>query len=415
MKTKEKATRKRRPKGMGTITNLGKGRVRPYMASVSDSPIGYFKNHKDAELCLLHYFLRSYRMMPAKIIGIDDVESLFTEYIYNLQQEGRIDENLKYVTDADIQDYCSLFMLRIENQKLTLPTATLKISNTPTFKEIWEKVWEEEISLKSVSTQRNYKTAFNKVKIIHNIPIDKIRTMDMQNIIDEELCKVSNMNSLNNIKIMCNYVFTYAIRFSYVTTNFSEYVKIKQPTGKSEEKIGRIPFTNDEIKIIMEDKSYEAKIVLCYIFTGMRPIEFINLRKENIDLENRIMIGGQKTSNGKNRTIPIHNLILPIIKELYENENGKYIFYSEYTRDYAYTKYRVEIYKPLMKKLNLNHNDTYDTRHTFADLCFYNHVDEYAKKKIMGHSIGDLTLRVYTTATNEFLLNEINKISLDFC
>lgn len=412
MKTKEKATRKRRPKGMGTITNLGKGRARPYMASVSDSPIGYFKDHKDAELCLLHHFLKLYHMIPADILGNYELESLFTEYIYNLQHEGKIDYNLKYVTDSDMQDFYSLFMIRLDNQKLISSASSTKFIDSPTLKDVWKKVWEEEISLKSESTQASYKTAFKKMIPIHKIPISKLRTNDLQTIIDQESQNVSSITSLNNIKIVCNYIFNYAIRYDYLSTNYSEYIKIKQPTAKKKNNVGRIPFTDDEIKIIMKDQSYEAKIVLCYIFTGMRPIEFINLRKENIDLEKRIMIGGQKTSNGKNRTIPIHDIIFPIIKELYEKEDGEYIYLSKYTRKYAYNKYRSEIFKPLMKKLNLQHNDTYDTRHTFADLCFYNHVDQYAEKKIMGHSINDLTLKVYTTASNEFLLSEINKIKV---
>lgn len=410
MKTKEKATRKRRPKGMGTITNLGKGRVRPYMASVSNSPIGYFKDHKGAELYLLHHFLKVYHMIPATILGDNDLESLYTEYIFDLQQEGKIDANLRYITNSDIQDYCSLFMVRLDNKKII--SSSIKFINSPTLKDVWEKVWVEEIELKSENTQKNYRTAFKKLEKLHNIPIDKVKTIDLQTIIDKESLKVTSTTALNNIKIVCNYIFTYAIRFDYVTTNYSMYIKIKQPTVKPKDRLGRIPFTNEEISTIMNDNSYEAKIVLCYIFTGMRPIEFINLRKENIDLNKRVLVGGQKTKNGKDRTIPIHDAILPIIKELYESETGLYLFYSEYSRQYAYNKYRLEVYKPLMEKLNLNHNDTYDTRHTFADLCFYNNVDQYAVKKIMGHSIKDLTLRVYTTATNEFLLNEINKIKV---
>jgi integrase len=54
------------------------------------------------------------------------------------------------------------------------------------------------------------------------------------------------------------------------------------------------------------------------------------------------------------------------------------------------------------------------TRHTFITKAKAYNVDEYILKLIVGHSIEDITEKVYTHRTIEQLRNEIeNKIILD--
>ena len=51
-------------------------------------------------------------------------------------------------------------------------------------------------------------------------------------------------------------------------------------------------------------------------------------------------------------------------------------------------------------------------RHTFATLAKLAGMNEYARKKIMGHSCKDLTDDVYTHAPIEYLKKQINMIKL---
>lgn len=424
MKKAKEPIRKRRPKGMGAITNLGSGRERPFMASMYDKPIGYFKTYREAEMCLLRHILKKYRMMPGSICGNETLEAAYTDFIYDLQQSGKLSSNIKYISDSDIDDYNSVFIHRIENNKMAVSASSLSVNKCPTFAEIWKIVFDDEIVLKSDSTQAQYKTAYKHLEALHNVPVNQIMAKDMQCILDDFVFQGYKKSPVNAIKIVCKYIFNYAIANGLISTDYTMYVKIK-PIENNDTRIDvitkkiipaskRIPFTQEEIAKLYHDNTDESRIVLIYIFTGMRPNEFLKMKSSDIDLKKHIMIGGSKTKNGLNRAIPIHDIIYPFIKELSTKaNNNEYLLYPTVLRGTAYTKYRLEIYKPVMKRLNMPHNDTYDTRHTFADLCFYNHVDEYAKKKIMGHSITDLTLNVYTTASDEFLLDEINKIKIE--
>lgn len=62
-----------------------------------------------------------------------------------------------------------------------------------------------------------------------------------------------------------------------------------------------------------------------------------------------------------------------------------------------------------MNHLKMKHN-LYDARHTFATLCNEFELNDYLVKKMMGHSCKDLTKDVYTHASIERLVNEVNKL-----
>ena len=64
-----------------------------------------------------------------------------------------------------------------------------------------------------------------------------------------------------------------------------------------------------------------------------------------------------------------------------------------------------------MKHIGLNHLP-YDTRHTFATLAKLYKVDDFARKRIMGHKSADLTDDVYTHTLQNELYTEIQKIKI---
>ena len=110
-----------------------------------------------------------------------------------------------------------------------------------------------------------------------------------------------------------------------------------------------------------------------------------------------------KTEAGKERIVPIH----PAIRDLIV---GKYHIDNEYLIEASYDTYRrglIKIYKEF--GLNPDHKP-HDGRKTFVTLAKKYNVDEYAIKRIIGHSISDLTEDVYTERSNEWLYNEICKI-----
>ena len=57
-----------------------------------------------------------------------------------------------------------------------------------------------------------------------------------------------------------------------------------------------------------------------------------------------------------------------------------------------------------------HHQNQHDGRVHFVTLAKKAEMDEYALKRIVGHKIDDLTERVYTRRTVEWLISELDKI-----
>jgi len=98
----------------------------------------------------------------------------------------------------------------------------------------------------------------------------------------------------------------------------------------------------------------------------MRPSELLGIKIENINLDERYMVGGVKTKAGKNRIIPIHSKILPFVKHLYSDKKTYLVEYSE-NKPMSRSKFIYEFEKT-MKCLNMNHLP-HDGRHTFASMA----------------------------------------------
>lgn len=141
-------------------------------------------------------------------------------------------------------------------------------------------------------------------------------------------------------------------------------------------------------------------MILIGIYSGWRPQELAMLRCSDIDFENNLMKGGMKTDAGTDRIVPIHPKILDLIKKNYEaalRMNSDYLFNDpngQQGTTMTYDKYRHRFDK-VMDRLKMDHHP-HETRHTFITKAKLAHVDEYAIKKIVGHTTSDITEAVYT-------------------
>ena len=109
------------------------------------------------------------------------------------------------------------------------------------------------------------------------------------------------------------------------------------------------------------------------------------------------MKGGMKTDAGKNRVVPIHPVILPLIEKRFSPEN-EFLFNDDNGQQgtyMTYDKYRGRFVKA-MKRLKLTHRP-HETRHTFITKAKECHVDEYILKLIVGHAITDITKKPIPT------------------
>lgn len=76
----------------------------------------------------------------------------------------------------------------------------------------------------------------------------------------------------------------------------------------------------------------------------------------------------------------------------------------------TYFQYR-NSFNNVIKELRLNPNHrAHDPRKTFVTLAKKSGMDDYALKRIIGHKITDITERVYTVRSIDWLKEEMKKI-----
>lgn len=286
-----------------------------------------------------------------------------------------------------------------------------------TFKEAYEAWAKTELENKGPSRQGQLKAAFDKCAPLYNIKMKDMRKKQMQDLMDQY--SESSDTTQANIKSVFKVVFTYCMENDIVNKDYSAFVKTKL---KGSESI-HAPYKPEEIALLWENLSaevplayskydlrpiYPVDIQLMLIYTGMRPSELLNMKTCNVHLDKRYMVGGMKTKAGKNRIIPLHDDILPLVEKRMK-EAGDYLIPYKMDRPPSLDQFRKYMYDPLMEKLGMDHLP-HDGRHTFATYAARFDLNKLMVKMIMGHASKDITEAVYTHRTAEELVTEVNKI-----
>lgn len=283
-----------------------------------------------------------------------------------------------------------------------------------TFSEVYEK-WSENYfpTLSNPSSIRTVKAAYAYCNGLYNMRMRDIRVSHLEGTV---LNADVGDSTKSRIKSLFNMMYKYAVAHDIVDKDYAAVMFANGNPIKRERTKEVVPFTQEEVSLLWDNINVAfADMVLIGIYTGWRPQELAILKVADIDLEAGTMLGGLKTDAGKNRIVPIHSLIRPLIENrmreaatmqsefLFNDANGQQGTYM------TYDKYRHRFEK-VMKCLKMQHRP-HETRHTFISKAKAYNVDEYILKLIVGHAIDDITEKVYTHRTIEQLKAEMEKIT----
>lgn len=275
-----------------------------------------------------------------------------------------------------------------------------------TFSELFDKWSDEHFQQIVPSAVRTWKSAFSYCKPLYNIKMKEIKTIHLEQTIKD--AHVGN-NTKARMKSMFNLMYRYALKHDIVDKDYAQLCNAVKQEGTARKVI---PFSEDEINLLWNRLDIPfVNMVLIGIYSGWRPQELSILKTADINLTAKTMFGGIKTDAGKNRYVPIHPLILPLIEDIYNNDN-EYLFNDENGQQgtyMTYDKYRNRFNK-IMVRLKMTHHP-HETRHTFITKAKAVNMDEYILKLIVGHAIRDVTEKIYTHRTMEQLHEEIIKIN----
>jgi len=130
-------------------------------------------------------------------------------------------------------------------------------------------------------------------------------------------------------------------------------------------------------------------IFACFIFTGLRRNELINLRLMDVDVINRTIFV-RRGKGGKDRMIPINSTLVNILIRYIDarKSEGKTCpgFFTSAKRNIAFTEHGLKKTVERMKKVSGVAFSTHILRHTFARFMFEGGCDIYTLSKLMGHN-----------------------------
>ena len=200
------------------------------------------------------------------------------------------------------------------------------------------------------------------------------------------------------------------MKYEICDKDYSQYVDISKFKNKNPNKVDRTIFTQDEINLLWEHKDNRyIQVVLMLVYSGVRVSELLDLKTENVHLDEHYFdVIASKTENGI-RKVPIADKVYNFYKQWYSGEST-HLLHTEAKIPFTYRNYYDSYWKPAMEIIVANHKP-HDTRHTCISMLAEQEVSPTIIKKIVGHAGAmSLTERVYTHMNIQELLDAINKI-----
>lgn len=273
-----------------------------------------------------------------------------------------------------------------------------------TFADVYQKWSEQHFEKISTSKARQYISAYKNAPSLHPMLFTDIRPAHI-----EAAMRQANVGSAtkNTIKQLCGLLYKWGMKNEICSTNYAamcDGVKQDAPT------LIRLPFTEEEEKLLWDNLDFPyVDMVLIGMYSGWRPQELATLKTADVSLADKVMYGGIKTDAGKNRAVPIHSKIYPLVEKRVEAAAGSpSLFTDESGRGLAYNTYKKRFDK-IKGSMGWSHSP-HDVRHTFVTKGKEAGMDEYILKLIVGHAVRDITEKIYTHRKIDELRREIEKI-----
>lgn len=370
MPRKKKKPFNRLPNGFGSIKKLSGNRRKPYQALTPSKnvngvifpgePLGYFEKWEDAYERLV---------------------------LYKANEEWK---------------------LRKKKEKLY------------TFAEVYQMYWKDKYELAlhppGKASQRATTAAYKNATPLHDKIFSEITREDLQSVLNELAAptdpkrKPLKCASLELVKALYSGMYKYALGERIADVDVQASVKI--PIEDDDQ--SGIPFSPEELDVLyahLDNPVVQSVLIMCY--SGWRITEFLTMKT---DLEQMTFFGGIKTRAGKNRTVPIHPDLIPLVQEYIQHPFT--CTSVSYRKQWDETLDSLGILWTCMVDRNNNQikHTPHDCRHTFSWLCDKYKVDQLSKRIMIGHKLGDdVTDNVYGHRTLDDLRGEIEKIKVPEC
>lgn len=295
---------------------------------------------------------------------------------------------------------------------------TTKITTVGELYDYWSVKYFEKIAPSAI---RSVESAWAYCEKIRNLKLKKLGSSHIRDVMDNGTREVirgskkevrhTSTNTKLRIKSMFNLMLDEAVGLKLVTSNVARSFDVKDMRKEADyQKKKKSSFSNEELELLWKNLDYRfVDMILIGIYSGFRPSELCNIEVKNVDLENNTIVEGMKTEAGRDRVVPIHPLIKPLVEKRYNKAielNSNWLFndiYSPTSKHVTYDKFRHR-FTEIMRYLGIQNKTGHCVRVTFITMAYTAGLPEYAIKRIVGHSLkANVTDSVYNFVSNEQL------------
>lgn len=358
------------PNGYGSIRNLGKGRSRPYAVhppSTKQDEKGRYMTPK--AICYCSDWYTAFAVLTSWHQG---------KYYPGMEYEISKERQSSY---ADLDAFCRRVLSTIG-----------AVEKEKTFGSVADefmiyKYGENAPRILGERTQSADKNLRRHLSDLDHFRIDDLPLQKMRETINAIEAETIRGKAVVYIK----QIYKYAMSRGYIQRD--ESALLHAPAR--EEKHGE-PFSDAELDALWkrkDDPNAAAALIMCY--SGFRVSAYKDME---VNTELMYFKGGVKTAAGKERTVPIHSAIQPLLK------TGMGVLCL--TQRAIRRRFSI-----LCDDMGIEYHSPHGCRHTFSRLCEKYRVPEADRKRMLGHSFGsDITNAVYGHRTLEELRQSIELI-----
>ena len=340
----------------------------------------------------------------------------------------------------------------------TVYTAFHRLDNAPALSTVYAafhqfKYGPQAAKQLSKSSRNVTAAAYRKLACFYDRSLDEISVMEWQELVNKTAASGHSRSAVTDLVTLIRQLYRFAFPREMCTREYGNYIVMPYTSEESHHQ----DFTDAELKILWEHQDDPvAGMILIMCYSGFRIGEYETLKVFlNQNGKTGYFRGGIKTKAGKNRIVPIHSAIMPLVSRILD-KNGQPVFFcgkssSRFREMMKQTLVRLGIdtlpdnkhgeIKPgksdtlpigtvtqksgsspgclpvsgIYRKPHgeYRYHTPHSSRHTFSRLCESYGVNEADRRRMLGHSFGnDITNGVYGHRSVEELRAEIEKIKI---
>lgn len=275
-----------------------------------------------------------------------------------------------------------------------------KPTEAPRLSHYW-KVYSEGDMLKiSKGKQSAYRTAWNKLKPIHDVRVDAI-TVDLLRRVVSDACPT--FDPAKDCKSLLSNLFELASADRFAPRELPSYIILPEHEEKE-----RIPFSKEEqvaLWKLYDNGDIRAAVPILMIATGMMPGEMQLLKVENIDLEKRVILrSGLKTTVRKRTPVVLSDAIIPVVQDLIDHAMPSGYLWKRVEKEWYDNYYAV------LEAAGCRRLTPYSCRHTCAsNLSIDKNIPSQTVRKVMRWST-ERMIDHYVHPSTEDALDAVNTV-----